>query len=177
MSLETRIKQAIRDVADFPKEGVVFKDLTPLLLDPVLTEDITNEIIGQVNGEKIDAVCAVESRGFLYGMILAYKLNVPFIPIRKKGKLPGETIEFTYDLEYGSATVEVHLEDIKPGWNILVHDDLLATGGTAAAATELMKMRHAKVIAYAFLLELDFLHGRKRLEQYHSKIISLVQYN
>lgn len=177
MSLESRIKLAIRDVADFPKEGVVFKDLTPLLLDPVLTEDITNEIIQRVNGERIDAVCAVESRGFLYGMVLAHKLKVPFIPIRKKGKLPGETIEFTYDLEYGSATVEVHLEDIQAGWNVLVHDDLLATGGTAAAATELMKMRHAKVVAFAFLLELDFLHGRKRLEKYNTKIISLVTYN
>lgn len=177
MNVESRIKQAIRDVADFPKEGVVFKDLTPLLLDPVLTEDITNEIIAQANGAKIDAVCAVESRGFLYGMVLAHKLKVPFIPIRKKGKLPGETIEFTYDLEYGSATVEVHLDDIQPGWNVLVHDDLLATGGTAAAATELMKMRHAKVVAFAFLLELDFLHGRKKLEQYHSKIISLVRYS
>ncbi|MFN3667389.1 MAG: adenine phosphoribosyltransferase [Sediminibacterium sp.] len=176
MTLEQRIKKAIRDVADFPKEGVVFKDLTPLLLDPQLTEDITNDIISQVNGQKIDAVCAIESRGFLYGMVLAHKLQVPFIPIRKKGKLPGETLEYTYDLEYGSATVEVHLGDIQPGWNILVHDDLLATGGTAAAATELMKMRHAKVIAFAFLLELNFLHGRKRLEQYQSKIISLVQY-
>lgn len=176
MTLEDRIKRAIRDVADFPKEGVVFKDLTPLLLDPALTEDITDAIIDAVSGEKIDAVCAVESRGFLYGMLLAHKLNVPFIPIQKKGKLPGETIEFTYDLEYGSATVEVHLDDIRAGWNVLVHDDLLATGGTAAAATELMKMRHARVAAFAFLLELQFLHGRKRLEQYGSRIISLVTY-
>ncbi|HAE34306.1 MAG: adenine phosphoribosyltransferase [Chitinophagales bacterium] len=177
MSVEQQIKQTLREVADFPKEGIVFRDLTPLLLHPELTEDILNAMILPFKEERIDAVCAIESRGFLYGMLLANKLNVPFLPVRKKGKLPGETLEYTYDLEYGSATVEVHLEDIQKGWNIMVHDDLLATGGTAAAATELMRMRGAQVVGFTFIVELGFLHGRQRLEQYSDKIISLASFN
>lgn len=173
MSIEQRIKAALREVADFPKEGIVFRDLTPLLLEPSLTNPIVEACIEPFADQKIDAVCAIESRGFLYGMLIANHLQVPFLPVRKKGKLPGETLEYTYDLEYGSATVEVHLEDVKDGWNILVHDDLLATGGTAAAATELMRMRGADVAGYSFITELKFLGGRKRLEHYSSRIISL----
>ena len=113
MNIEQKIKDAIRDVADFPQEGVVFKDVTPLLADPVLSNEIVDEMIRKTAHLKIDAVVAIESRGFLYGFLLANKLNVPFIPVRKKGKLPGETVEFSYDLEYGSATVEIHSMDIK----------------------------------------------------------------
>ncbi len=104
------------------------------------------------------------------------KLQIPFIPVRKKGKLPGDTVEFSYDLEYGSATVEVHRNDIQPGWNILIHDDLLATGGTAAAAAELMLMQKATVAAFAFIIELGFLHGMDKMKKYSDKIVSLVKY-
>ncbi len=176
MNIEEQIKSAIKDVKDFPKSGIVFKDLTPLLLNPDITDNIINEFIQQLNTIRIDAVCAIESRGFLYGMLLASRLHVPFIPVRKKGKLPGETIQYTYDLEYGTSTVEVHLSDIKAGWNVLIHDDLLATGGTAIAASELMKMRKANVAAYAFVVELTFLHGSEKLRNYSDKIISLAQY-
>lgn len=176
MTLEEKIKSNIRDVEDFPKQGILFKDITPLLLDPQLTNEIINTIAGQLNEIKIDAVCAIESRGFLYGMLLAHKLNVPFIPVRKKGKLPGETMEYTYELEYGSSTVEVHLHDVKPGWNILIHDDLLATGGTACAAAEIMLKLNANVAACAFIIELGFLGGRERLNSYTDKILSLAMY-
>ena len=173
MNIEQKIKSILREVADFPKEGVVFRDLTPLLLRPELTSEIIDAMAEPFKDTRIDAICAIESRGFLYGMLLAHRLQVPFLPVRKKGKLPGETVAFTYDLEYGSATVEVHLEDVQSGWNILVHDDLLATGGTAAAATELMRMRGADVAGFSFITELTFLGGRKRLEQYSTNIISL----
>ena len=174
--IEQKIKEAIRDVADFPKEGIVFKDVTPLLADPKLSNEICDEILKRFAGEKIDAIVAVESRGFLYGFLLAHKLNVPFIPVRKKGKLPGETIEFSYDLEYGSATVEVHSNDLQPGWNVLIHDDLLATGGTAAAAAELMRMQKVNVVGYAFIIELSFLNGIKKIKPYSDNIVSLATY-
>lgn len=176
MNIEHKIKDTLREVADFPKEGIVFRDITPLLLNPALSDQIVDALIEPFKNTRIDAVCAIESRGFLYGMLVANRLQVPFLPIRKKGKLPGETIEYTYDLEYGSATVEVHLDDVQSGWNVMVHDDLLATGGTAAAATELMRMRGAHVIGFTFVMELDFLHGRKRLEQYSDQIISLARF-
>lgn len=174
--IEQKIKNAIRDVADFPKEGVVFKDVTPLLADPVLSNEICDAILDRFADKKIDAIVAVESRGFLYGFLLAHKLNVPFIPVRKKGKLPGETIEFSYDLEYGSATVEVHSKDLQPGWNVLIHDDLLATGGTAAAAAELMRMQKVNVVGYAFIIELTFLNGAKKIKPYCNTIVSLATY-
>jgi adenine phosphoribosyltransferase len=176
MNIEQKIKDTLREVADFPKEGIVFRDITPLLLNPALSDEIVDALIAPFKGQRIDAVCAIESRGFLYGMLIANRLQVPFLPIRKKGKLPGETIEYTYDLEYGSATVEVHLDDVQPGWQVMVHDDLLATGGTAAAATELMHMRGAHVAGFTFVMELDFLHGRKRLEHYSQQIISLARF-
>lgn len=176
MNIEQKIKEVIRDVADFPQEGVVFKDITPLLADPALSKEIVDEMIRKTAHLKIDAVVAIESRGFLYGFLLANKLNVPFIPVRKKGKLPGETVEFSYDLEYGSATVEIHSMDIQPGWNILIHDDLLATGGTAHAAAELIKMQNAHVAAFAFVIELSFFHGINKLKPYCDNIVSLVTY-
>lgn len=176
MTLEQKIKSVIRDVEDFPKQGILFKDITPLMLDPQLSNEIADTILSELKEIRIDAVCAIESRGFLYGMLLANKLNVPFIPVRKKGKLPGETMEFTYELEYGSSTVEVHLHDVKPGWNILIHDDLLATGGTAAAAAEIMHKLQAKVAAYAFIVELTFLGGKEKLNSYTDKILTLAKY-
>lgn len=176
MNIEQKIKQAIRDVADFPKEGVVFKDITPLLSDPVLSNDIAEALMERIKSLNLDAIVAIESRGFLYGFLLANKLNIPFIPVRKKGKLPGDTLEYTYDLEYGSATVEIHTKDIEPGWNVLIHDDLLATGGTAQAAAELLKMQGAHVAAFAFVVELTFLNGVKKIKPYCDNIVSLATY-
>jgi len=174
--IEQRIKNAIRDVANFPKDGVSFKDVTPLLADPELSDQICEAILEKFSHTKIDAIVAIESRGFLYGFLLAHKLRVPFIPVRKKGKLPGETIEYSYDLEYGSATVEVHSNDLISGWNVLIHDDLLATGGTAAAAAELMKMQKVNIAGYAFIIELSFLNGVKKIKPYCDTIVSLATY-
>lgn len=176
MNIEQQIKTAIRDVADFPKEGVVFKDITPLLSDPVLSDNIGDALLERVKPLNLDAIVAIESRGFLYGFLLANKLQIPFIPVRKKGKLPGETLEYTYDLEYGSATVEIHMRDVQPGWRVLVHDDLLATGGTAQAAAELIQMQGAHVAGFAFVVELSFLHGVKKIQAYSDTIVSLATY-
>ena len=122
--IKEKLDDVIRTIPDFPKEGISFKDITPLLLDYNLTNDIIDTFISALNGVKVDAIVGVESRGFLFGFLLANKMEVPFIPIRKVGKLPGETIKYKYDLEYGSAEVEVHKNDIKPDWNVVVHDDL-----------------------------------------------------
>ena len=174
--IKEKLDDVIRTIPDFPKEGISFKDITPLLLDYNLTNDIIDAFISALNGVKVDAIVGVESRGFLFGFLLANKMEVPFIPIRKVGKLPGETIKYKYDLEYGSAEVEVHKNDIKPDWNIVVHDDLLATGGTAVAASELILKLEARVSAFTFVVNLDFLNGKKELEKYTNNIISLTNY-
>jgi len=174
--ISERLDKAIREVPNFPKEGINFKDITPLLMDAQLTNDIIDTFINQLNGIKLDAIVGIESRGFLFGFLLANKMRVPFIPIRKVGKLPGETLKYKYDLEYGSAEVEVHKSDIKIGWNVLVHDDLLATGGTACAAAELIQRLGAKVAGFAFVISLDFLNGKEKLKQYSDHFISLKDY-
>jgi adenine phosphoribosyltransferase len=174
--ISERLEKAIREVPNFPKEGINFKDITPLLMDTQLTNSIIDAFINQLNGIKLDAIVGIESRGFLFGFLLANKMRVPFIPIRKVGKLPGETLKYKYDLEYGSAEVEVHKSDINIGWNVLVHDDLLATGGTACAAAELIQGLGAKVAGFAFVVSLDFLNGKEKLKQYSDDIISLKDY-
>ena len=174
--ISERLDKAIREVPNFPKEGINFKDITPLLMDAQLTNNIIDTFINQLNGIKLDAIVGIESRGFLFGFLLANKMGVPFIPIRKVGKLPGETLKYKYDLEYGSAEVEVHKSDINTGWNVLVHDDLLATGGTACAAAELILRLGAKVAGFAFVVSLDFLNGKEKLKQYSDHIISLKDY-
>ena len=174
--ISQKLEEAIREVPNFPKVGINFKDITTLLLNPELTTEIIDAFIAELSNVKVDAIVGVESRGFLFGFLLANKMGVPFIPIRKVGKLPAETLKFKYDLEYGSAEVEVHKSDIKEGWNVLVHDDLLATGGTACAASELIQQLGAKVSAFAFVISLDFLKGNEKLEKYTSKIISLKRY-
>jgi adenine phosphoribosyltransferase len=176
MNIEQKVKAAIRDVADFPKPGILFKDITPILENPELCREITEALAVPFSTEKIDAIVGIESRGFLFGLLLAQKLNVPFIPVRKAGKLPYQTISHSYTLEYGSATVEMHIDSVKPNWNVLVHDDLLATGGTAAAAAELIKKQGASVAGFSFLVELNFLGGKKTLQTYASHIDSLVEY-
>ena len=174
--ISDKLDKAIREVPNFPKQGINFKDITTLLLDPELSTEIIDAFIDKLSNVKVDAIVGVESRGFLFGFLLANKMGIPFVPIRKVGKLPGETLKFKYDLEYGSAEVEVHKSDIKEGWNVVVHDDLLATGGTACAASELIQQLGAKVSAFAFVISLDFLNGNKRLEKYSKEIISLKRY-
>ncbi|MFY9310790.1 MAG: adenine phosphoribosyltransferase [Bacteroidia bacterium] len=174
--LEQKLKDGIRDVPDFPKPGILFKDITPVLHNPQLCDDIVNSFSQQCEGKNINAIVGVESRGFLFGFALAKKLNVPFILVRKAGKLPYKTISYEYDLEYGSAKVEMQVDEIQPGWNVLVHDDLLATGGTAEAAAKLIQMQKGNVAGFAFIVELEFLKGKQRLSQYSDNIISLVNY-
>lgn len=174
--LQERLNQAIRNVPDFPKPGILFKDITPILLDPILCRDIVEEFKKRFASQKVDAIVGVESRGFLFGMMMAQAMNVPFITIRKAGKLPYKTISYEYTLEYGSAKMEMHVDALKPGWNVLVHDDLLATGGTAAASAELIKMQNANVAGFAFLVELTFLKGKERLNQYTPNVVSLIDF-
>ena len=174
--LETKLKQTLRDVADFPKPGIIFKDITPVLKDPILCEEITQALANQLEGIQIDAVAGIESRGFLFGLALAQALKVPFVPIRKAGKLPYKTIKQSYDLEYGSATLEVHQDAFMPGQNVLIHDDLLATGGTVVAASQLITQLNAKVAAYSFLISLDFLNGKERLSAFSEHTFSLINY-
>jgi len=174
--ISERLDKAIREVPNFPKEGINFKDITPLLMDAQLTNGIIDAFINQLYGIKLDAIVGIESRGFLFGFLLANKMGIPFVPIRKVGKLPGETLKYKYDLEYGSAEVEIHKNDIKNNWYVLVHDDLLATGGTACAAAELIQRLGAKVAGFAFVVSLDFLNGKEKLKQYSDHIISLKDY-
>lgn len=174
--LQERLKKAVRNIPDFPKPGILFKDITPILQDPDLCRDIIEEFKNRFANNQIDAIAGVESRGFLFGTMLAQAMNVPFIIIRKAGKLPYKTISFEYNLEYGTAKMEMHVDAIQPGWNVLVHDDLLATGGTAAASAELIKMQNAKVIGFAFLVELTYLKGKERLNQYTPNIVSLISF-
>ena len=174
--ISDKLDKVIREVPDFPKPGINFKDITTILLDPELSTEIIDAFIERLKGKKIDAIVGVESRGFLFGFLLANKMGIPFVPIRKVGKLPGETLKFKYDLEYGSAEVEVHKSDVNTGWNVLVHDDLLATGGTACAAAELIQGLGAKVAGFAFVVSLDFLNGKEKLKQYSDHIISLKDY-
>jgi adenine phosphoribosyltransferase len=176
--IKEKIKAAIRDIPDFPKPGILFKDITPVLLDPQLCRDITEEFVQQLSGQKIDAVVGIESRGFWFRMMLAERLNVPFVPVRKAGKLPYQTVSFEYNLEYGSAKVEMHVDAVQKGWNVLIHDDLLATGGTAAAAAHLVQSQAAHVAGFLFLVGLDFLNGKTTLKKFvtEEKIISLVSW-
>lgn len=176
MTLEERIKAEIRDVPDFPKPGIVFKDISPILKNASLSREITKLYAEKLKDKNIDAIAGVESRGFLFGMALAMEMDLPFILIRKKGKLPYKTVSYKYDLEYGSAEIEMHTDAVSEGMNVLIHDDLLATGGTAAATAELLKMKKANVAGFAFIVDLSFLNGSEILKQYSENIINLVAY-
>lgn len=161
-----KIKSAIRDIPDFPQKGVIFKDITPVLADPKLLKAAVN-ILGERHAKgTIAKVAAVDARGFIFGAAVALKLGAGFIPVRKKGKLPFTTIEQSYDLEYGSATLSMHTDAIKPGETILIVDDLLATGGTAAATAAMIEKLDGKIVEIAFLIELAFLKGRTKLTNY-----------
>lgn len=174
--INTKLNRVIRDIPDFPKEGIIFKDITPIMQDPELSREVVQAIVELNKDIKIDAVAGIESRGFLFGLALAMELDVPFVTVRKKGKLPYKTISHTYDLEYGTATIEVHEDAIRPGMNVLIHDDLLATGGTAVAAAELMKKLGGHVAGFSFIIELSFLNGSKNLSPYSKNITNLVAY-
>ena len=176
MSLEARLKSGIRAVPDFPKPGILFRDITPLLEDPVLCLAAVEGFREALQSTPIDAIAGIESRGFLFGMPLALKLGVPFLTVRKKGKLPWKTVSTAYALEYGTAEVEMHVDSVRPGMRVLIHDDLLATGGTAAAAAELVRMQGGHVAGFSFLLELSFLEGVRRLEALNAPIIRLITY-
>lgn len=174
--LTDKIKEAIRDVPDFPKPGILFKDITPIFLDPKLCNEITDAFCRSFSKQKPDAIIGIESRGFLFGVLMASWLNIPFIMVRKKGKLPSKTVSQEYNLEYGTATIEVHTGMIKKGWNVLIHDDLLATGGTAKAAAEIVQKCGAKVAGFTFVVALDFLKGEEQLTNYSKNIKCLVHY-
>jgi adenine phosphoribosyltransferase len=177
MLLSEKVKAAIRDVKDYPREGILFKDITPVLADPLLMREITTELVKRLKPLKIDAIAAVEARGFILGSILAHELNCSFIPVRKAGKLPYTKRTKSYSLEYGNASIEMHADAIKPGWRVLVHDDLLATGGTASATAALVKEMQGVLAGFSFLVNLSFLPGEKKLtEEFGSKPHYLVQY-
>ncbi|PIR20505.1 MAG: adenine phosphoribosyltransferase [Deltaproteobacteria bacterium CG11_big_fil_rev_8_21_14_0_20_47_16] len=173
-TLDTRIKQSIRDIPDFPKPGIIFKDITPVVADPPLFRDVIAAFADRYQGKGLTTIIGIESRGFIFGSALAHKMGLPFHLVRKKGKLPYKTIQTSYDLEYGSATIEMHVDAITPTDVVLVVDDLLATGGTAAAACELVSRQGGRVHECAFMVELDFLNGRKLLKD--TPVFSLVHY-
>lgn len=148
---------------DYPKPGIVFKDITPVLADPNLVKAIVKELAGQYTGTRIDAIVAVEARGFIFGGMLAHAMNCRFVPVRKTGKLPYRTLSKEYTLEYGLASVEVHEDALEKDWNVVIHDDLLATGGTAAAAGYLVQQLGGKIAGFSFLINLGFLPGERHL--------------
>ena len=161
---EKDLRKYIRDIPDFPKEGILFKDITTLLQDPAAFHRAIDCLAQRFSREKIDQVVAIESRGFIFGGALAYKLKAGFVPVRKKGKLPHQTKSITYELEYGSDTLEIHVDALKPGSRVLIVDDLLATGGTARAVAGLVKTFKARIVGMAFLIDLTFLKGRDKLK-------------
>ncbi len=162
------IETYIRDIKNFPKEGIIFKDITPLLNNAEARKEVLKRFIENLPNTKIDKVIGVESRGFFFGILLAQELNVGFIPVRKKGKLPFETISASYDLEYGTDILEIHTDAIQKGENILIHDDVLATGGTIKAVTELVEKSGGNIVQLNFLMELEFLNGKEKIKDYNS---------
>lgn len=174
--IDQKLKAVIRDVADFPKPGIVFKDITPILKDATLCNEVVDAFVDRLEGVEFDLIAGVESRGFLFGLMLSVRLGVPFVPIRKKGKLPYQVVSKEYALEYGAATIEVHEDAFLPGAKVLLHDDLLATGGTLEAASALIEQLGGEVAGYTFVINLSFLDGDALLAPFSDKLISLVDY-
>jgi adenine phosphoribosyltransferase len=160
------LKAAVRDVPDFPIKGILFKDITPILHDGRLFRIAVDSFADRLKGKNIDAVVGIDARGFIFAGAVAYKLGVGFVPVRKKGKLPYKTVVTSYTLEYGSETSEMHIDSLKPGDNVIIVDDLLATGGTAMGAATLVKQLGATIVEIDFLIELSFLKGRERLKEH-----------
>jgi len=168
------LKGFIREVPDFPKAGILFYDITTLLKDPLALRMTVDRFVWQFASKQVDKVVGMESRGFMFGPIVAYNLNAGFVPVRKPGKLPAKAISETYDLEYGQDTLQMHEDAIEPGDRVLIVDDLIATGGTAAASAKLVEQRGGKVVGLGFVIELTFLAGRKKVDRY--EVLSLIRY-
>ena len=166
---EANLKQLIRNVPDFPRSGVIFKDITPLLAHTKARDYVVSSIVDFYMSMKIDAVAAIEARGFIFGSLIASAMKVPFIPIRKEGKLPYKTIQQSYELEYGKSTLEIHEDALSKDSNVLIHDDLLATGGTAMAAALLIEKLGSKVIHFSFIVNLSFLPGEQLIVKKFNK--------
>ena len=175
LDLISKLKSRITTIPDFPSKGIQFKDISPIFLEPKLYEEVIKDLVEFSRG-KIDAVCGIESRGYLFGIAIAVALEVPFILIRKKGKLPPPFIGEKYNLEYGSAEIEVKTDQLKPGASVLIHDDLLATGGTTQAAGNLVEKLGGKVSQFSFLINLKDLKGEKKLENFNADIYSVLHY-
>lgn len=169
-----RIRQLIRDVPDFPRQGILFKDITNVLADGPSYQRVIDQMAERYQDQGIDRIVSVEARGFILGAPLAYRLGAGFVPVRKKGKLPYQTLQSTYELEYGTDTLEIHVDALVKGHRVLVVDDLLATGGTVGAVLGLVEKLGGQVIEAAFMIELEFLHGRKKLTPY--PVFSLIKY-
>jgi adenine phosphoribosyltransferase len=163
-----RLEAYIRNIPDFPEPGIQFKDITPLVKDPAMLKLAVHQLIHPFLGQDITAIAGMEARGFIFGSLAAWEMGVSFIPLRKPGKLPYDAESISYDLEYGSASLEVHVDALEKGDKVLIIDDLLATGGTAAASCELVEKLGAEVVACAFVIELDFLKGREKLSKYET---------
>ena len=170
-----KLKEYIRSIPDFPEKGIIFRDVTSILMDADGLKLAIDELAKCLEGMDFDVIAGAESRGFLFGMPLAYLLHKPFVPIRKKGKLPCETVEKTYDLEYGTATIEIHKDAIKPGDKVVLLDDLIATGGTMKAAAELVEELGGEVVEMLFLIELVDLKGREVLSKYQVDSVVLFE--
>ncbi len=168
------LRPYIRDILDFPSEGIVFKDITPLLKDPEAIRQAVDALIDLIGNQEIDIVVGIESRGFFFGPLLAARLNAGFVPARKPGKLPAKKISVTYELEYGTDTLEIHKDALQVGDKVLIHDDVLATGGTAKATCELVEQLGGEIVQCNFLMVLDFLKGVEKLKGY--EIRSLINY-
>jgi adenine phosphoribosyltransferase len=169
-----RLRAAVRDVPDFPKKGIVFKDITPLLSDPALFRASIDLFLERCRGKEIDKIVGIDARGFLFGSAVAYELGVGFVPIRKRGKLPYKTETAKYSLEYGQAEMEMHIDAMIAGERVILVDDLLATGGTSAAAATLIRKVGGRLLEAQFLIELEFLNGRKQLDP--TPVISFLKY-
>jgi adenine phosphoribosyltransferase len=168
------LRSRIRDIPDFPQPGIVFKDITPLLADPVTMSRVIDEMVVELGRGTVDKVVGIEARGFIVAAPVAYHMAAGFVPIRKHGKLPWDTEGESYDLEYGSETIEIHRDAIAPGERVAIVDDVLATGGTAAAAARLVERLGGSVVSLAFVIELAFLKGRQKLDGYN--VVSLLEY-
>ena len=170
----TRLEDYVRSIPDFPEEGIIFRDITTVLQDKDGLRMAVDQMQACLGDVEYDVVLGPESRGFIFGVPIAYNMHKPFVPVRKKGKLPCETVSMEYDLEYGTATIELHKDAIKPGQKVVIIDDLIATGGTIEAITKLVEMLGGEVVKIVFLMELEGLEGRKRLEQYD--VSSVIRY-
>lgn len=171
------LKACIRDVPGFPKPGIVFKDITTLLQDGRCLREVVDRIAERYRAQRVDTVAAIDARGFIVGSAVAYSLGAGLVPIRKKGKLPWKTHQTSYELEYGTDTLEIHQDAFVPGTHVLIVDDLLATGGTAEAVVKLIQQLQGRIVGVAFLIELGFLKGRDRLQAYGVDLFSLITYD